>query len=101
MALNIVRMSGDNWDVVTLEDNDYRETPKQFRFDIGSNYFKHVDKDMEGLYAKDWGYVFSRTLSVRELKEIYIDHFLSVYQYRYDDAKKELEKFNKLKNNLD
>lgn len=100
MALNIVTLNSNNWKVYTLEDGEYRETPKQFKFDVGSQYFTHVDKDMENVFSRGWNYVFSRTLSVKELKEIYLEHYLNVWGNKYEDAKKELERFNKIKASL-
>lgn len=99
MTLNIVRLSSLGWKVTTFKEGEYRETPKQFKFTSDSRYFNHVDKDLEGVYSND-GYIYSRTLSVEELKERLIDHRLGVWKNKYEDAKEELDKYRKIKDNL-
>ena len=100
MTLNIVRLSGlDGWKVYTFKEGEYRETPKQFKFTSDSRYFNHVDKDLEGVYSND-GYIYSRTLSVEELKERLVDHRLGVWKNKYEDAKERFDKYRKIKDNL-
>jgi len=100
MTLNIVRLSGlDGWKVYTFKEGEYRETPKQFKFTSDSRYFNHVDKDLEGVYSND-GYIYSRTLSVEELKERLVDHHLGVWKNKYADAKERFDKYRKIKDNL-
>ena len=100
MTLNIVRLSGlDGWKVYTFKEGEYRETPKQFKFTSDSRYFNHVDKDLEGVYSND-GYIYSRTLSVEELKERLVDHQLGVWKNKYEDAKERFDKYRKIKDNL-
>lgn len=99
MTLNIVRLSSLGWKVTTFKEGEYRETPKQFKFTSDSRYFNHVDKDLEGVYSND-GYIYSRTLSVEELKERLVDHHLGVWKNKYEDAKEELDKYRKIKDNL-
>ena len=73
MTLNIVRKGyGDTWKVITLSEDEYRETPKQFRFKKVDGYFDHVDKDLENVLLNNEGYVFSRIISVLELKKGYL-----------------------------
>ena len=99
MILNIVRLSSLGWKVDTFKEGEYRETPKQFKFTSDSRYFNHVDKDLEGVYSND-GYIYSRTLSVEELKERLVDHRLGVWKNKYEDAKEEVDKYRKIKDNL-
>ena len=99
MTLNIVRLSSLGWKVITFKEGEYRETPKQFKFTSDSRYFNHVDKDLEGVYSND-GYIYSRTLSVEELKERLVDYRLGVWKNKYDDAKEELDKYRKIKDSL-
>ena len=102
MTLNIVRLSSlDGWKVITFKEGEYRETPKQFKFTSDSLYFNHVDKEVEGVYSNDgWGYIYSRTLSVEELKERLVDYRLGVWKNKYDDAKEKLDKYRKIKDSL-
>ena len=102
MALNIVRLDySGNWKVNTFEEGEYKETPKQFRFKSESNYFNHVNKDIEGIYSTDgWGYIYSRTLSVEELKERLVDHYLQVWKGKYEYSKEQFNHYSKIKDNL-
>ncbi len=102
MTLNIVRLDGsDSWEVTTFKEGEYKETPKRFTFTSDIPYFNHVDKDVEDTYSNDsWGYIYSRTLSVEELKERLVDHYLSASRIKYKLAKKEFDKYSKIKDNL-
>lgn len=102
MALNIVMLDyGTDWEVYTFEEGEYRETPKQFKFKSKYPSFNHVDKDMENSFSNDWwGYMYSRTLSVDELKERVVEHYLNVWKRKYEDAEERFNHYNKIKDNL-
>lgn len=102
MTLNIVRLSSlDGWDVYTFKEGEYRETPKRFNFTSRSSYFNHVDKEVEDVYSNDsWGYIYSRTLSVEELKERLVNHYLSSWENKYERAKEMIDRYNEIRDNI-
>lgn len=84
MSLTIVRYSV-KWEVAVLEEGQYRETPKQFKFDkklVPFLWQDHVDKDLEDVTANREGYAFSRTLSAKELMNGYADYQIGEFQRR-------------------
>ncbi len=102
MALNIVTLDYRGiWDVYTFEEGEYKETPKRFNFKSKYSSFNHVDKDKEDMFSSDWwGYMYSRTLSVDELKIRLASHYVNVWKSKYEDAKEVYDKFSKIKDSL-
>ncbi|MDT9683298.1 hypothetical protein RND61_14630 [Streptomyces sp. TRM76323] len=101
MTLNIVRLSAGQWKTMELSEKDYKKTPKQFRFSRVDGYFDHVDKDLENSFMNNEGYVFSRTLSVEELKSGYLHAHIQFYQLRVNEANSDKQYFEELLEKLE
>ena len=88
MSLTIITYThSSGWEIAVLEEGQYRETPKQFKFDkklVPFLWQDHVDKDLEDVVGLRQGYVFSTTLTADKLKRRYVDKRIYEYQSRVE-----------------